>query len=171
MTEYFKIGKFVASTGLEGKLVLQHSLGKKTALKNLKAVFIEDKKNSFLPYFIEDAQVRSNTEVVIKLEGINKVESARRLTPKEVWLTEADFKLHAAKSAPISLLGFHIIDGDIDRGEIIEVIEQPHQVLCAIMYKGKEALVPVHEGSLQKIDNRNKKIYLEIPEGLLDIYG
>ena len=171
MSQYFKIGKLAASTGLHGELVLQHSLGKKTSLKGLDAIFLEDKKDSFLPYFIEATKIRSDTETVIKLEGIDSMEVARKLTPKEVWMQQADFDKFAAKAAPIALLGFNLIDGETDLGEIIEVIEQPHQVLCTIMYKGNEALIPIHEQSLLKLDKKNRKVYVEIPEGLLDIYG
>lgn len=171
MTEYFRIGKLVASHGLKGELVLQHSLGKKTSLKGLKAIFIETGPNSFLPYFLEKATIRSEEETILKLEGINTKEAARVLTPKEVWLKEADFNLYKAKSAPISLLGFSIMHGKENLGEIIEVIEQPHQVLCSIRYKGGIALVPVHEQSLIRMDQRNRKIFVDIPDGLLELYG
>jgi 16S rRNA processing protein RimM len=169
--QYFKIGKFAASHGLTGELVLQHGLGKKTSLKGLEAIFIEEKKDSFLPHFIEEATVKSDTETYVKLEGINTKESARRYTPKDVWLQEDDFKKFAAKAAPIALLGFDMIDGETNLGEIIEVTEQPHQILCTIMYNGNEALIPVHEGNLLKMDTKNKKVYVEIPDGLLEIYG
>lgn len=171
MSKYFKIGKFVASHGLGGELVLEHNLGKKTSLKGLDALFIEEKKESFIPYFIEKSGIKNDQELYIKLEGINSKEAARKLTPKEVWLAEDDFKKFAAKAAPISLLGFSLVDGKHDLGEIVEVIEQPHQLLCAIMYKGKEALVPVHEQNLLKLDTKNRKVYVEIPNGLLDIYS
>lgn len=169
--QYFKIGKFAASHGLTGELVLQHGLGKKTSLKGLEAIFLEEKKDSFLPHFIEEATVKSDTETYVKLEGINTKESARRYTPKDVWLQEEDFKKFAAKAAPIALLGFDLIDGETNLGEIIEVNEQPHQILCTIMYNGNEALIPVHEGNLLKMDTKNKKVYVEVPDGLLEIYG
>ena len=171
MQQYFKIGKLAASTGLKGELILQHSLGKRTSLKGLEAIFLEEKKDSFIPYFIQSSKIRSETETILKLEGIDIMEVARKLTPKEVWITEEDFNKYAAKAAPIALLGYHLIDGETDLGEIIEVIEQPHQVLCTIIYKGNEALIPVHEASLIKIDKKNKKVFVEIPDGLLDIYG
>ena len=103
MSEYFKIGKLAASFGLKGELVLEHSLGKKTALKGLEVIFLEDKKDSFIPYFILAAKVKSNNEVYLQLEGIDNKEVARKLTPKEVWITENDFETFAAKSAAISL--------------------------------------------------------------------
>lgn len=170
MSQYFKIGKLAASTGLKGELVLQHSLGKKNSFKGLEAIFLEDKKDSFIPYFIEATKIRSEDETVVKLEGIDIVEAARKLTPKEVWIAEDDFKKFAAKSAPISLLGLHIINEGEDLGEILEVIEQPHQVLCSILINGKEALIPVHEESLEKVDTKNRKVYVTLPDGLLDIY-
>jgi 16S rRNA processing protein RimM len=170
MSQYFKIGKFAASHGLTGELVLVHSLGKKTSLKGLETIFIEQTKDNFIPYFIQNTSIKNDAEVYIKLEGIDSKEVARKLTPKEAWLSEEDFNKHAAKAAPIALLGFNLIDGDTDLGEIIEVIEQPHQVLCTIMYKGKEAMVPIHGENLIKMDTKKKKVYVEVPEGLLEIY-
>jgi len=171
MNQYFKIGKFVATHGLSGELILVHSLGKKTTLKGLDALFIEEAKDNFLPYFIEKTSIRSDTETLVKLEGFDSKEAARKITPKEVWMAEKDFNNYAAKAAPIALLGFDIIDGETNLGEIIEVIEQPHQVLCSIMYNGKEALIPIHEESLQKVDKKNKRVHVVLPEGLLEIYS
>lgn len=170
MDQYFKIGKLAASHGLKGDLVLQHSLGKKTSLKGLEVIFVEEKKESFLPYFIQSAKIKSNEEIYLKLEGVDDKETARKLTPKDVWLTEVDFKKYAASASPISLLGYHIISEEQDLGEVLEVIEQPHQLLCAIMINGKEALIPVHADNLEKMDKKNRRIYVDLPEGLLDIY-
>lgn len=170
MSEYFKIGKFVAVFGLHGELVLQHSLGKRSTLKDIKALFVEDKKDSFLPYFIESSKVRSERETLVTLEGLNTRELAQKLAQKEVWLMQEDFQRLARKSAPISLLGFSIFEGNELLGEVLEVIEQPHQVLCRIDWQGNEALIPVHEGTLVRIDQKKRQVIVELPEGLLDIY-
>src|SRR3954471_11754046 len=134
MKEYYHIGKIVATHGLTGEVVLQHALGKKTDLKGLQTIFIEDRKDSFLPYFIEKAAIKNAEELYIKLEGFNTKESARRLSQKEVWLLKADFDKYAGKSSPISLLGYTMINQGSEIGEVIEVIEQPLQVLCKIIY-------------------------------------
>jgi len=170
MNNYFKIGKLAATFGLEGQLILEHNLGKKTSLKGLENIFIEETINSFLPYFIESAKIKNDKEVYVKLEGIASKEEARKFVKKEVWLLENDFKKFSASAAPISLLGFMVINDDDELGEVVEVIEQPHQVLCKIILNGKEALIPVHEDSLEKIDKKNRKLFLNLPDGLLDIY-
>src|SRR6185312_10686193 len=170
MRNYFKIGKLAATFGLEGQLILEHNLGKRTSLKGLENIFIEETSNSFLPYFIESVKIKNEKEVYIKLEGLTSKEDARKFVKKEVWLMENDFKKFSASAAPISLLGFMVINEDDELGEIVEVIEQPHQVLCKIILNGKEALIPVHGDSLEKIDNKNRKLFLNLPDGLLDIY-
>jgi 16S rRNA processing protein RimM len=170
MSHYFKIGKLAASTGLKGELVLQHSLGKKTSLKGLQAIFLEERKNSFIPYFIQSAKIKNEEQVILKLEGIDIVEDARKLTPREVWLDEADFRKFSKASSPIALLGFTMIHEGRELGEILEVIEQPHQVLCTLLINGREALIPIHEESLEKLDLKNRKVYVNLPDGLLEIY-
>jgi len=168
--QYFKAGKLVAVHGLKGELVLKHELGKKSSLKDVKAVFIEDKKDSFLPWFVESTKIKSENEIYIKLEGLETRETASKLTPKEVWLTEDDFKRLSAKSAPANLLGYTIINNKERLSEILEVIEQPHQLLCRMELNEKEVLIPLNESFLKKIDHRKKEVIVELPEGLLDIY-
>src|SRR5258706_1754550 len=88
MANYFKIGKLVAVHGLKGELLLKHTLGKKTSLKGLQAIFVEEKKNSFLPWFIESIKIKSDEEIFLKLEGVNTRETAMQLVQKEIWIPE-----------------------------------------------------------------------------------
>ncbi len=170
MSEYFKIGKLVAVHGLTGELLLKHKLGKKTSLKGLQAIFVEDKKNSFIPWFIESTKIKSNEEIYLKLEGINTREAAIKLTQKEIWVPEIDFKLFAAKTAPASLLGYNIVHNSEPLGEILELLEQPHQLLCRLEIKGKEVLIPLHQETLRKINHKKKEVIVELPDGLLEVY-
>ncbi|MGN6493754.1 MAG: ribosome maturation factor RimM [Agriterribacter sp.] len=170
MPEYFKIGKIASVFGLNGEVIVVHSLGKKASLKGVEAVFIEDRKESFLPYFIRSSKIKSDTEVYLQLEDISSREMAVKLLQKEIWLEESNFKKLASKSAPIALLGYQLLNNNEVIGEIIEVIEQPFQVLCKVMIGDKEALIPVHEETLKKVDNKKKLVFVSLPEGLLEIY-
>jgi 16S rRNA processing protein RimM len=170
MTEYFKIGKLVSVFGLKGELIIQHSLGKKTSLKGLQAIFVEERKESFIPWFIEATRIKSEEEIYLKLEGVDSREQAVKLTQKEVWLPEPDFKKYSAKSSPINLLGYEVIEEGKCLGKVLEVIEQPHQVLCRIEIEGKEALIPLHEETIRKIDRKKQQVTVELPPGLLEIY-
>jgi 16S rRNA processing protein RimM len=171
MSENFRnIGRLVAVFGLQGELVLEHRFGKRTGLKGLKAIFLEERRDEMLPWFVEGVRMKSESEVYVKLEGLDTKEAARRVVQKEVWLTEADFERFVGRTAPISMVGFRLFDGGVDLGEILEVIEQPHQVLCRIDLEGKEALIPVHEQTLRRVDAKKREVHVELPEGLLDVY-
>jgi 16S rRNA processing protein RimM len=170
MTEYFKIGKLVSAFGLKGELILQHNLGKKTSLKGLQALFVEERRYSFIPWFIESTRIKSDADIYIKLQDVNTREAAIKLTQKEVWLTEEDFKKFSSKSSPINLLGYAIIENNKELGTILEVIEQPHQLLCRIEIENKEVLIPLHEDTVVKTDHKKKQVIVTLPEGLLEIY-
>jgi 16S rRNA processing protein RimM len=170
MSNYRNIGKIVSTYGLVGELILQHHLGVKSSLKGLEHIFLEEKKDEMLPYFIEVAKAKDRNEIYLKLDGIHTKEMARKLVQKEVWLSEEDFEKYAGKSAPISWVGYRMVNEGDELGEILEIIEQPHQVLCRMEIQGKEVLIPIHGKTLQKIDKKAKKVFLELPAGLLDIY-
>jgi 16S rRNA processing protein RimM len=170
MNQYRNIGKLVASFGLKGELILHHHLGKKTSLKGLEVIYLEEKKKEMLPYFLESATIKSEEELYLKLEGVDTREQAKKMVQKEVWLEENDFFKYAGKSAPISLVGYRVVHEGTDLGEIQEVIEQPHQVLCRLEIKQKEVLVPINEETLEKMDKKSKTVFVKLPEGLLELY-
>ena len=170
MNEYINIGRIVASFGLKGEVILKHALGKKTILKGVEAIFVEEHKGSYLPYFLESSKAKDQEETFVKLESIHTKESANRLSGRNVWLLDEDFRKLAGKSAPISLLGFQLIAEKENLGPIEEVIEQPHQVLLRISLEGKEALIPLHSETLNKIDHKKKEVHVTLPNGLLEIY-
>lgn len=170
MHKYFQIGKIVATFGVKGEVVLRHELGKKTSLKGLKVIFFEMQPQRFLPYFPESTRIKQDNEVLLKLEGIDSREQAQPLLQKSVWLTEADFQHYTAKKAVIAILGYQMMAGEQPLGEILEVIEQPMQVLCRLEIASKEVFIPLNEATLLQINHRKKQVHVNLPEGLLEVY-
>lgn len=170
MMDLVSIGKMVATVGLQGELLCKHGLGKKSDLGGVAVVMLQDRSGSQLPYFVEMAKARSADEVLLKLEGVNTREQATALLHRQVWLKREDFDKHAAGNAPISLLGFVVVEAGKPLGTIKEVIEQPHQLLVTIEMQGKEVLIPLHEESLLGIDKRKKQVVVQLPDGLLELY-
>ncbi len=168
--DYIRIGKIVATFGVKGEVIVQHGLEKTTDFKTIEALFIEETKGNFLPYFIQSAKAKDAAESYVLLDGITSKETAHRFIKKNVWLTQTDFEKVAGKSSAIGLIGFSIFDGDTMIGVVNEVIEQPHQILLKTQYQNKEAFIPVHEETLEKIDRKKKEIYVVLPDGLLEIY-
>jgi 16S rRNA processing protein RimM len=170
MENTVSIGKLVATFGLKGELVLVHGLGGKTDLHGVKVLFLEMQRGSKLPYFLESSKSKSATETLVKLEGIETKEKASAIIQKQVWLDELDFNRLVKPNATIALLGYEIMEDKTAIGTIGEIIEQPHQVLCSVMVGQKEALIPLNEATLKGIDRKKRQVFVELPDGLLDIY-
>jgi 16S rRNA processing protein RimM len=69
------------------------------------------------------------------------------------------------------VIGFSVIDanhGEI--GKIDDVIDLSANPLLQIMNGKKEVLVPLLPGLVQKVDRKNKKLYIDAPEGLIGLY-
>ncbi|MBS1737245.1 MAG: 16S rRNA processing protein RimM [Bacteroidetes bacterium] len=170
METYINIGKIVAAHGLNGELLVRHHLGKKESFSKIKTYFIEEQKDTFLPWFPIAEKGKNDEESLILLEGVQDRAHALMLVKKQVWIKEKDFNELVSATAPISFLGFTLYNEHKIVGEVIEVIEQPHQVLCKIMYDQKEMLIPVHPDFIEKIDKKKKHLVVSLPEGLLELY-
>lgn len=168
--EYFKIGKIVATHGTSGKMIMEHSLGGSINWDGTEVIFLEDGTENFIPWFLQTITVQPGDKTFITLEGITSKEEAHKFLKKEVWLKEDDFTRLVSPSAPISLLGYQIIEKSKLLGRVIEVVEQPHQTLCRIIIGQKDVWIPIHQDFLLEIDSRQKIIHVKLPEGLIDAY-
>jgi len=66
--------------------------------------------------------------------------------------------------------GFALFDKVLGPIGIVEGIEEyPNQLLIKTRYLGTEVLIPAVEAFITEIDEAKRTIYLQLPEGLLDI--
>ena len=167
---YRNIGKIVSAFGLKGEMIVVHHLGKTISVSKIKVIFLEQKKDEMLPYFVEQIRKKGTDEFYLKLEGILSREAALKLIRRDAWLKEEEIQMHTPKNNPIAWIGYQIIDQGRDLGPILEVIEQPHQVLCRLEIDTREVLIPINEQTLKKVDHKNRSILLTLPDGLLEVY-
>jgi 16S rRNA processing protein RimM len=174
--QYINIGHTKKMHGLQGELKLfVEERFLEDFLKN-ERIFL-DVKGSKVPYFV--ANVRGKGEMILKLEDVDSLESAIRLQSREVFLRQQDLVLDHEREFEIEeeetleyarLVGFMLEDktaGEI--GHIEEVLEMPQQEMAFLKYKGREALIPLNERYITSIDEKAKKVFVDLPEGLLDV--
>lgn len=170
MDNYVNIGSVVATFGVKGDVVIQHHLGPNPDLVGMKVIFIETLKDKLIPFFIKEVKVKSENELLVSFEEIESPETAKKYLKKKAWLTEQEAKRFSSKEAAISLLGFTVVEKTSILGKVLEVIEQPMQILLRIEIDSKEVLIPINESTLVRIDHKSEKIFVSLPSGLLDIY-
>lgn len=165
------IGKIAGTHGLDGWINLSHQLIAKNAFSKIKFIFIEIRKESFIPFYIEQKRSVSDDEICLKLEDVVSVEQAKELSGKKVFIEQSLFVELNPQSISNTLIGYQIHDEKLGIiGPIEELIETPGQVLAYIQYRSKEVLIPLVDATLKKMDHVRKLVYVCLPDGLLEIY-
>lgn len=165
-----RIGKIVATHGLQGNLVMTHIVGKSDWLKKDDILFLELNKGSYIPYFVTSAKEANKEEYIVSLEDVESVEEARKLITKQVYVKE-DILAGHEKDSPLMWIGFKLVDKNKGAiGEIQDVVLTGPQWLAKLEYEGKEVLIPLIDQLILDVNVRNKFIRMELPEGLLEIY-
>jgi 16S rRNA processing protein RimM len=164
-----RIGFVNKASGFKGLLSCIIESGKPEIVAKKKFLFILQ-EGLPVPYAIEEAEVNGQ-EVFIKFEDIDTEEQARQLSRKDIFIEKTSKRKKTEVVTWTDLAGFMAIDethGEI--GVIEEVVEYPMQFIAKCTVKGKEVLFPLNEEIVTDIDMDERKIMLELPEGLIDIY-
>ncbi len=166
-----RIGKIVATHGLAGDVIITHLAGKKAWLKSGDVLFVALRKDSYIPFFVNGVKSTIPDELVVHFEDTDTLESAKKLITKEVFVAE-DILAKSGADSPLLWIGFQLIDaaaGEI--GAIKDVYQTRNQWLAEVDYNGAEVLVPLVEPVLQKADIKAKKVWVALPDGLLEVYS
>ena len=68
-----------------------------------------------------------------------------------------------------NLINFDVITDSKKIGRIENINSKLPQPVFEIMYDSRIVLIPIHKDFIRKIDKVNNIIYLDIPDGLLEI--
>lgn len=169
--EYIQIGFTKKTHGVAGEIKVAIEEVYEDLFLEADRVLLEVKGNK-MPFFIES--VRGNGELIVHFEDVKNREEAFMLQSKPIFLpaNEVPASLSLADdSMEYSYLeGFEMMDAAAGSlGKIEEVLDMPQQEMALIRYKNREILIPLNTTLIQKIDEKQHKIYVDLPEGLIDL--
>lgn len=167
----FELGHTLKPHGLKGSIEVFLDVDFPEEYQKLESVYVEI-NSKLIPFFIESIQFKKGQSAVFKFEEIDTVEAAEPLRSKSLLLPlttlpeldDDQFYFH-------EVVGFKIIDkhqGEI--GTVRDFYAGNAQDIMTFTYQGHEVLVPVHDDIIQRADKPNKTLYVNLPEGLIDIY-
>lgn len=166
----FNLGYVARRVGNHGELGFVLDVDDTNKYKKLESVFIE-LNNSLVPFFIKKIQIKGNNATV-SLEGIDSITKAEELLKKSLYLPLTALPpLKGKKFYLHELAGFTATDktfGEI--GIVTEVLDFPHQTILQIRHGENDILIPAKEEFILAINRDSKRIELNAPEGLIDIY-
>ena len=167
----FYLGKIVKKYSFKGEVLVKLDTDQPEIYNNLDAVFIE-LKNKFIPFFIEKCQLHKSELLRIKFEDVITEEDADAIMKSELYLPlELLPKLEGKKFYFHEVIGFMVEDVNFGNVGIIKGInDTTSQALFEIDRNGIEILIPLNDNFIKKLDRNNKKILVETPDGLIDLY-
>mgnify|MGYP001073017295 FL=1 len=167
----FYLGKIVKKYSFKGELLVKLDTDDPSIYTKMESVFIDKNKN-LIPFFIERSSLHKSTLLRVKFEDIDSEEDADKLLKSELYLPlEFLPQLTGNKFYYHEIFGFEAEDLSFGLIGIIKgVNDSTNQAILEIDRNGSEILIPLIDDFIKSVDRAQKKIILEVPEGLIDIY-
>ena len=167
----FYLGKIVRKYSFKGELLAKLDTDQGELYEHLDAIFVQV-RNNLIPFFIEHSQLHKSDLLRIKFEEVDTEADADALIKSELYLPlELLPKLEGSKFYFHEVIGFKINDKNFGEVGVIKAInDSTAQALFEVDRDGVEILIPMNDEFIVKVDREAKTIWVETPEGLIDLY-
>ena len=164
--DFVYYGKFLKPHGTKGEIGLEGD----SILLGDECDFVAcDIDGILVPFFFETRRTKNCDTLIVKIERMESAEEVRFLTNREAYIP----KEWTEDSETLSwsfFRGFLAVDENIGEfGEIIDVDESTINTLFVIDNDGDEILIPAQEEFIVGIDQENREIIFNLPEGLVSL--
>lgn len=166
-----KVGKIVNTHSLKGEVKVISSTDFEEERFKKGSKLLITRGNQLIREVVVQSYRNHKNFLLVKFEGIDSVEEAEKLKNLQIKidsdevgeLEENEFYFH-------QIIGCEVFDeNDKNLGEIIDILTPGANDVWVIKGEnGKEILIPYIEDVVKKIDITNKKVNIEVMEGLID---
>lgn len=167
---FFELGKVTKTKGLKGEFEIFLDSDNPGYYKSLESVLIE-LNHELVPFFIKNIRIHGKTAVVM-CDEIHSIDQAENLVGSKVFLPIDKLpQLYGNRYYFHELSGVQVSDrlyGHL--GRIHAIYENTHQPVAEVIQNGKEILFPLMNHFIEKFDRENKILFVNLPEGLIDLY-
>ncbi|UZH56342.1 16S rRNA processing protein RimM [Salinimicrobium tongyeongense] len=169
--ECFYLGRIVSKFSFKGEVLIKLDTDEPESYLEMESVFVEY-DNNLVPFFIERSSLQKSNLLRVKFEEVDSEEDAEDLMKCDLYLPlsllpeldEDQFYFHEVIGFTVEDLNYGVV------GTLTGVNDTTSQALFEVEKDGKQILIPMNDEFLQKVDKKNKKIIVETPEGLIDLY-
>lgn len=151
-----KVGKFVKTVGLRGDIKV-YPYSTDTSIEKGVSIYVGSRS-----YVVERIQMRKNNPV-LHLEGIDHIDDAEVLLHQELEMERDDISLDEDEYLVDDLIGLAVYEEDEYLGDITDIKSLPGQDLYVV---GEDLLIPAVEAFIKEIDLEEKRIRVELIEGM-----
>ena len=164
--EVYKIGRLGKTHGVRGEIsfLLDDDVFDRTDADYL----ILDIDGIQVPFFIEEYRFKTDSNALMKFDGIDTQERARELTGCDVYFPRSLADEDETDVSWAELVGYSLIDSNTGKaiGEIAAIDDTTINILFELT-DGK--LIPASDELIQHIDTKQHQIEINLPEGNLEL--
>ncbi len=168
----FYLGKIAKKFSFKGEVLIYLDTDEPELYENMESVFV-DFNNNLVPFFMEQSSLYKNDFLRVKFEDVDSEADADEIIGCEIYLPLSMLpKLEGNKFYFHEVIGFDIEDQRLGIfGKIVSINDTAAQPLFEVIKDNvTEILVPMIDEFLVKIDRENKKVVMNLPEGLIEMY-
>lgn len=168
MIKYLKVGQIINTHGVNGELKIYPLTDDIKRFKKLKHVFLKS-DGKYLKYYILNIKF-INELVIIKLSGIDDMDKAVELKKEYLYIDrENAVKLPKDSYFIADLIGMDVLT---EEGAVIGSIASVFSTGSNDVYEikdstGKTILIPAIKDVVKRVEIDNKKMYINLLEGLI----
>ena len=171
LNDSINIGQIVKLHGYKGGVSLFLDVTHPKEYLDIESFFIYI-DGILTPFFVESFKLKNKGFAAVKFQGVDTEQEAKRLVKKKVYIPEAELKiLDHSEFYDHEVIGYDVEDmvkGHI--GKVSGVADLKANPLLIIDFNEKEILLPLIDQLIVHVDRDLKKLKVNAPEGLIDLY-
>ena len=164
--EVYKIGKLGKAHGVKGEISFLYD---DDVFDRMDADYlILDIDSILVPFFIEEYRFKTDSNALIKFEGMDTQEQVRELTGCDVYFPRELADEDSDALSWSALVGYELIEAKT--GDIIGKIASIDDATINILFELEDGrLIPASEELITNVDTKKHQIEIELPEGILEL--
>jgi 16S rRNA processing protein RimM len=164
------LGTLTRTHGIHGAVLLWLNDLSAAEFRKRETVFVEF-DGLLVPFFIDEFHEKTRDTASIKFRDIHDETKAKELVGNAVYVLKTQVKRNKIQDKDMPRLeGYRVNDRNLGfvgiAGEIADIANNP---LLRVHREGREYLIPVHHDIILEINDKEKLIVIEAPEGLFEL--
>lgn len=157
--------------GVHGDLVLEFESGFEWSVEGAERFLLEI-DGLLVPFFLKEGGFRfkSTKTAILSFDWVETEKYARRLVGCPVFLFQNEIVDEPEEQMVSRFLHFTLFDEKLGEiGSITAIDDFSGNLVFYVRHNGEEILVPYNEDFLISVDNEQKILKLNLPDGLIDV--
>jgi len=172
-SDCYVLGQITKPHGYNGEVIFFIDADDPSAYQSLDAIWLKI-DDRLIPHFIDSIKPHNTAQkFIVSLDGIDSEAKAKAisgciaLAPLTLLpeLGDSEFYLHEISGWEVRHLGDHALIGSVQK-----VLDYAIYPILEVQTSTKEVLIPLPQDVEIKVDRNNQCLFVEMPEGLLEVY-